>query len=240
MAPAGAKCCKTSFESSSGSSSCFQLCLGDPDPRRSDRMGELALQGTFLNSLSYPIKDRIATRDEPESLDKLVKLTISIDDHFLERRRETNSNSQQSPTSGFMTPSGEPKNPKNFQKNYTFFCQPTSGFMTPPDVPDHDETIVPPTCEVGALSWPIEKDIREALISEPDPGGGPPGTLFVPMSTRAKELHWLHSNKLSCHPGTNRMLSFAKTHFWWPSMSSYVKAFASACPTCARSLYRPV
>lgn len=70
---------------------------------------------------------------------------------------------------------------------------------------------------------------------EPDTSTRPTGNLFVQYSMRSKVLHWLHTNKLSCHPGTSYMLSLAKRHFWWPTMNQDAKEFVAACTTCARN-----
>uniref|UniRef100_A0A146ZUK8 Uncharacterized protein n=1 Tax=Fundulus heteroclitus TaxID=8078 RepID=A0A146ZUK8_FUNHE len=35
-------------------------------------------------------------------------------------------------------------------------------------------TIFPIPCVIGSLSWDLERSIQQALIDEPDPGGGPP------------------------------------------------------------------
>lgn len=43
-----------------------------------------------------------------------------------------------------------------------------------------DSPILPPTCVIGTLTWEIESAIKEAQRTEPDPGTGPPGSLFVP------------------------------------------------------------
>ena len=42
--------------------------------------GELELRGMFLRSLSSELKDELATRDEPDSLESLITLAIRIDD----------------------------------------------------------------------------------------------------------------------------------------------------------------
>ncbi|KAK7878028.1 hypothetical protein WMY93_031309 [Mugilogobius chulae] len=91
------------------------------------------------------------------------------------------------------------------------------------------------SCMVGAVHWEIEKTVREAQRSQPDPGNGPPNCLFVPDSVRSKVLQWGHSSKLTCHPGFNRTLSFLKQRFWWPTMSQDVRSFVSSCSVCARS-----
>ncbi|XP_032364699.1 uncharacterized protein LOC116679100 [Etheostoma spectabile] len=49
---------------------------------------EEALRGVFINGLTEVIKDELAVRDEPDSLDKLVSLAIKLDNRLRERRRE--------------------------------------------------------------------------------------------------------------------------------------------------------
>lgn len=46
--------------------------------------------------------------------------------------------------------------------------------------PSSPDTIVPPSCVVGAVTWQIEATVREAQRDQPDPGDGPPDRLFVP------------------------------------------------------------
>ena len=53
-----------------------------------------ALQGAFQNALCESIKDELALRDEPESLDQLIALAIRLDNRQRERRRERSSRSQ--------------------------------------------------------------------------------------------------------------------------------------------------
>lgn len=98
-----------------------------------------------------------------------------------------------------------------------------------------EESIILHTCIVGTLTWYIKKEVREAHKDEPDPSSEPPVILYVPMSMRSKVLEWLHTNKLFCHPGTSHLLCLAKTHFWWSTINPDVKAFVTACTTCARN-----
>ena len=49
---------------------------------------DTALQGIFLKGLSEELKDELATRDEPDSLEALIHLTIRLDNRIRERRRE--------------------------------------------------------------------------------------------------------------------------------------------------------
>ena len=88
---------------------------------------------------------------------------------------------------------------------------------------------------VGSVQWEIERVVRNAQLSQPDPGGGPRNTLFVPESVRTQVLQWGHCSKLTCHPGVNRTLTFLKQRFWWPSMNRDARSFVAACSTCARS-----
>lgn len=109
------------------------------------------------------------------------------------------------------------------------------------------EPILPPSCLeerpelpetprlVGAMHWEIERIVRDAQRSQPDPGNGPQGCLFVPDSARSNVLQWAHCSKLTCHPGISRTLAFIKQRFWWPSMSQDTRAFVSSCSVCARS-----
>lgn len=55
---------------------------------------ETALRGTFLHSLSDKIKNQLASRDDPQSLDELILLAMRIDNRFYKRIREQNYNSQ--------------------------------------------------------------------------------------------------------------------------------------------------
>ena len=47
-----------------------------------------ALQGAFRNALTETLKDELVTREKPDGLDKLISLTIRIDNRLRERRRE--------------------------------------------------------------------------------------------------------------------------------------------------------
>lgn len=52
--------------------------------------GETALKGIYISSLSDNIRDQLATRDDPTSLDELITLSVKIDNRIRERRRKTN------------------------------------------------------------------------------------------------------------------------------------------------------
>ena len=49
---------------------------------------DTALQGIFLKGISEELKDELVTRDEPDSLEALIDLTIRLDNRIRERRRE--------------------------------------------------------------------------------------------------------------------------------------------------------
>ena len=50
--------------------------------------GEKELKGIFLKSLSEELKDELASRDEPNSLEALISLAIKIDGRLKERDKE--------------------------------------------------------------------------------------------------------------------------------------------------------
>ena len=79
-----------------------------------------------------------------------------------------------------------------------------------------------------AVSRRIEEEVRAAQQSQPDPGTGPTGKLFVPASVMARVLQWTHSSKLACHPGVTRMLAL-RQRFWWPAIEADTRGFVSAC-----------
>uniref|UniRef100_A0A3Q3AJP0 Ty3 transposon capsid-like protein domain-containing protein n=1 Tax=Kryptolebias marmoratus TaxID=37003 RepID=A0A3Q3AJP0_KRYMA len=74
---------------------------------------ELALKGVFINSLSENIKDELASRDEPGSLDGLISLAIRIDNRLREplidvTRPRSEIHSSPSINSSFLSGESEP------------------------------------------------------------------------------------------------------------------------------------
>uniref|UniRef100_A0A9J7Y6K0 Gypsy retrotransposon integrase-like protein 1 n=1 Tax=Cyprinus carpio carpio TaxID=630221 RepID=A0A9J7Y6K0_CYPCA len=106
-------------------------------------------------------------------------------------------------------------------------------FASPGDPPP--DTIVPPGCVLGALTWGIEKLVRRAQEGVGVPAGCPTGLLFVPESVRSAVLQWGHSSKIMCHPGVRRSLAAIRQRFWWPAMAEDVRRFVGACPVCAQN-----
>lgn len=76
---------------------------------------ESALKGIFVKGLSEQLKDELATRDEPSSLDELIALAIKIDNRLRERSRERADKTRRfSPPAGpstIATPSFPPPTP---------------------------------------------------------------------------------------------------------------------------------
>lgn len=107
--------------------------------------------------------------------------------------------------------------------------------FTAREVSSAPDSILPSTCFVGAITWEIESLIKQAQRQQPDPGRGPPNTLFVPDSVRSQVLQWAHSTRLTCHPGINRTLAFLRQRFWWPTMDADTRSFISACSVCAQN-----
>lgn len=113
------------------------------------------------------------------------------------------------------------------------FCQ----FSTP-DAAD-DESIIPPSCVVGALTWTIERESeRERSVRLRVWNSILAQALWEPFSYHppSDSRYRLGYTLTNCrHPGISCMLSSAKKHFWWLSMMQDVKEFVAACSTCARN-----
>uniref|UniRef100_A0A8C9ZTG8 Gypsy retrotransposon integrase-like protein 1 n=1 Tax=Sander lucioperca TaxID=283035 RepID=A0A8C9ZTG8_SANLU len=108
-------------------------------------------------------------------------------------------------------------------------------------LPKSDETILPGSCVVGAVSWEVEERVKRATIDLPVPVGCPLNRLFVPSELRSQVVHWAHSSMLSCHPGVKRTVFVVRQRFWWPRIVDSVKEYVAACPVCAqhKSLHQP-
>ena len=97
---------------------------------------------------------------------------------------------------------------------------------------DSVETILPPSCLVAALTWPVEERVLAALRDQPGPSCCPPTLLFVPAGLRSDVIQWLHSSLLACHPGVQRTKALVQQRFWWPTLQDDVREFVAACPVC--------
>lgn len=91
------------------------------------------------------------------------------------------------------------------------------------DQPKTETHILPYSCFMGALTWAIDNDIKEAQKTKPDPGNGPRGKIFILSSVKSKVLDWIHGLYFTCHLGTNRVIYFSERYFWWPSMYKDIK-----------------
>ncbi|KAJ7992247.1 hypothetical protein DPEC_G00276540 [Dallia pectoralis] len=101
---------------------------------------------------------------------------------------------------------------------------PPGTFLRPAAVSKEPETILPASCLTTTLTWEVEATVRRLQATQPDPGGGPPGRMFVPDQARAAVLAWGHDSNLACHPGARRTLEFIRRQFWWPAMGKDVRA----------------
>lgn len=95
------------------------------------------------------------------------------------------------------------------------------------------KTILPLNRVIGAFSWQVESDVKEANVMNPAPSECPNNLLFVPEALHSKVIHWAHSSVLSCHPGVARTMFRIQQRFWWPSMKKNVAEYVAACPVCA-------
>lgn len=87
---------------------------------------------------------------------------------------------------------------------------------------------------VGAVTWEIETLVRQAQDTDPDPGTGLPGWLFVPTFVRARVIQWAHTARFTDHPGVQRTITFLQRYFWWPTLEKDARVYVTACTTCAR------
>ena len=61
------------------------------------------------------------------------------------------------------------------------------------------------------------------------------GRVYVPPDNalQIKVLQQCHDNPSAGHPGVHSTLDLVSTHFWWPTMHSFVKKYVEGCETCA-------
>uniref|UniRef100_A0A8C6M778 Gypsy retrotransposon integrase-like protein 1 n=1 Tax=Nothobranchius furzeri TaxID=105023 RepID=A0A8C6M778_NOTFU len=95
-------------------------------------------------------------------------------------------------------------------------------------------TILPTSCIVAGVTWPIRDQVLEALKTDPGPGNGPSNKLFVPQGLRGKVIDWAHTWRFSIHPGVGRTVALIRQSFWWSSLYRDVKEYVSACHVCAQ------
>ncbi|XP_035485268.1 uncharacterized protein LOC118302872 [Scophthalmus maximus] len=61
------------------------------------------------------------------------------------------------------------------------------------------ESLLPLSCVVGAVTWQIEKEVKQANGEAPPPSGCPENRLFVLFEV----IHWAHTSLLSCQSGSS-------------------------------------
>ncbi|KAK1791331.1 hypothetical protein P4O66_013347 [Electrophorus voltai] len=86
-------------------------------------------------------------------------------------------------------------------------------------------TVIPGVRIVAPIQWGDEKAVCQARLTEPNPGGGPLGWLYVPKAVRVHVLECGCASPFSVHPGVTRTLEFLRRQFWWPSMEPDIRAF---------------
>lgn len=107
------------------------------------------------------------------------------------------------------------------------------------DTPTKDTTFLSPSCFIGSLTWDIKQSIKNAQQTEPEPGGGPQGRLYVPSSLWAWTIHWGHSSRFSCHPWIGITIALLLRYFWWPSLNKNVAEYNSACRISSQNKSSP-
>lgn len=101
------------------------------------------------------------------------------------------------------------------------------------------ETILPPALIISPFKWFLDKDIRQATLTEPAPLGGPEGSTYVSSNLRLTLLDSLHSSPGFGLPGGERTLSLLQSRYWWPNMVWDVSQFVNGCSVCAISKTPP-
>ena len=77
---------------------------------------------------------------------------------------------------------------------------------------------------LGLVSWPVEKQVQEALRSLTPPERMLRNCLFVPNPICSKVPQWGDSSKLACHLGIRRRVHALRQKFLWSSMSQDIRA----------------
>lgn len=103
------------------------------------------------------------------------------------------------------------------------------------DFPRAPSTILPAAPVIGAFTWDIVSEVRQALEGVQIPDGCPQNLLFIPIPLRPRVLQWGHASRVSCHPGVSQTVSLLKQPFWWPSSMEDVGEFVSACSVAAQN-----
>ena len=64
----------------------------------------------------------------------------------------------------------------------------------------------------------------------------PKGRVYVPPDNglRTEVLQQCHDHPSAGHPGIHGTLDLVSTHFWWPTLRSFVEKYVEGCETCAR------
>ena len=62
------------------------------------------------------------------------------------------------------------------------------------------------------------------------------GKVYIPPDEelRREVVHQCHGDPTAGHPGLHGTLDLVNTHFWWPTMRSFVEKYMDGCDTCAR------
>ncbi|KAF7646418.1 hypothetical protein LDENG_00188160 [Lucifuga dentata] len=94
------------------------------------------------------------------------------------------------------------------------------------------EPIISSSCLVGAVTWQIEKLVKDSLSSNPASSTCPDNLLYVPDFLHSHVIQWGHSSKFACHPGAARSLTLIHQRFWRSDMNKDIKEFVVACPIC--------
>lgn len=112
-----------------------------------------------------------------------------------------------------------------------------SRLYDPEPVAKEPESMLPLTCEVGAVTWQIENKVKRGNGEAPPPDGCPENWLFIPAGLRPQVIHWAQTSLFSCHPLPTSLADDVRIsrRFWWSSMEQEVWEYVAACSVCARN-----
>ncbi|KAI2645724.1 Transposon Tf2-9 polyprotein [Labeo rohita] len=201
---------------------------------------DAALRTAYYEGLSIRLKDELAVRELPDTLEGMIQLalrapfTVWTDHQNLTVIRQTKQlNPRQARWALFFEHF-------NFQLSYrpgskNSKADAISRQHQRDSTTSETAPVLPPHVILAPLRWGLEERVRQSHSQNPPPPDTPTGRLFVPDTLRQEVLQWGHDSTLAGHPGVQRTITFIARAFWWRTLRRDVQLYVQACNTCARS-----